>query len=227
MGKKIIVVLTGIMLMTAMAGCTMGSKNKEQTEQQSVVAEEEKNAVDESQGPSAGAEREEMNPGQPEAGSQGPEAEYNEKLASMIGENEAFRIALEDAGVTETEVTNMRIRLDTEDDDWEYDVEFYAGIMEYDYDIDGKTGAVRSKDMEIEDDFQTAVATGFSKEEAIEALLIMVPGAAEENIHMELDMEDGMNVFEGEVILGGKEYEFKISADTGEVISWEETSVND
>lgn len=104
---------------------------------------------------------------------------------------------------------------------------FYAGVMEYDYDIDGKTGKILSKDMDIEDDFQTAEATGFSKEEAIEVLLIMVPGATQENIHMKLDVEDGMNVFEGEVIFEGKEYEFKISADTGEVISGEEDSVND
>lgn len=231
--KKIIVILTGIMLITAMAGCAANNRTENQTEQQPAVTEEKKDnaekkdTVDESQGPSAGVEKEEMSPGEPEAESKGPEAEYNDKLASMIGEDEALRIALEDARVAETEVSNMRIHLDTEDNDWEYEVEFYAGVMEYDYDIDGKTGQILSKDMDIEEDFQAGTATSFSKEEAIEALLMMVPGAAEENIHMELDEEDGMNVFEGEVIFEGKEYEFKISADTGEVISWEEDSVND
>lgn len=230
MKKKMIVILTGMMLAAAMAGCAANNKSKEQTEPGTTVTEEsteKKDTVDQSQGPSAGVATEEMSPGEPEAQSKGPEAEYNEKLASMIGEDEALRIALEDAKVAETEVSNMRIHLDTEDNDWEYEVEFYAGVMEYDYDIDGKTGQILSKDMDIEDDFQTAAATSFSKEEAIEALLMMVPGATQDNIHMELDVEDGMNVFEGEVIFEGKEYEFKISADTGEVISWEEDSVND
>lgn len=130
MKKKIVAILTGIMVITAMAGCAANTKNENQTEQQPTATEENKDntenkdAVDESQGPSAGTETEKMSLGEPEAQTQEPEEEYNAKLETMLGEDEALRIALEDAKVTETEVTNMRIYLDTEDNDWEYEVEF-------------------------------------------------------------------------------------------------------
>ena len=108
------------------------------------------------------------------------------------------------------------------------DVEFYAGVMEYDYEIDAETGAILEKDMEIEDDFQAVdLAVSVSKEEAVKLLLEKVPGASEQNIHMKLEEDDGRVVYEGEVLYDKKEYDFEISAQTGEILSWEVENWNE
>lgn len=68
------------------------------------------------------------------------EGEPEEPTAERITEDEAKRIALEHAGLTEAAVKGLRVELDREDND--YEVEFYAKGLEYDYEIDATTGAI-------------------------------------------------------------------------------------
>ena len=72
---------------------------------------------------------------------------------TVISEEEAKAIALKDAGLTEEEVSSIRVKMETDDGVQEYEVDFYAVDKEYDYDIDAQTGEIRSKDMDIDDDF--------------------------------------------------------------------------
>ena len=44
----------------------------------------------------------------------------------------------------------VRSHVDYDDGVMEYEVEFYAGNKEYDYDIDAATGAIRSMDQDCE-----------------------------------------------------------------------------
>ena len=46
------------------------------------------------------------------------------------------------AGVSENQTTKMEVERDWDDGRLEYDVEFKAGNMEYEYTIDGTTGAI-------------------------------------------------------------------------------------
>lgn len=231
MKKKTVSILTGILAAAVVLTIGCGTSTKDDTKDTPDFTEleepaEKNNEITENpdaMGPFAGTEEEEMSPGEPEKPSAGPEEEYREKMNSMIGEDAAFQIALKDAQVGETDVTTMRVYLDMDEELWEYEVEFYVGVEEYDYEIDGKTGTILSKDREIEDGFQSnTVAVGFSEEQAIQALMKMVPGAAKENIEIELEEENGQLVYEGEVHYNNKDYEFKMSADTGEMISWEQ-----
>ena len=57
-----------------------------------------------------------------------------------IGQDRALEIALEHAGVNESDITQQRVELSNDDGVKEYEVEFYAGNQEYDYDIDAATG---------------------------------------------------------------------------------------
>ncbi len=141
-----------------------------------------------------------------------------------ISEEDAKRIALEDAGFSEEELSGIRVKLDMDDGVQIYEVEFYVGTEEYDYEIDATSGEIRSKDMDIEEDFREGdtASSVISEEEAQETALAKVPGATAENLQMKLEYDDGRQVYEGSIIYNGKEYEFEIDASSGKILSWEE-----
>ena len=70
--------------------------------------------------------------------------------SDKISKAQAKQIALENAGLTESEVTFVRTHLDRDDGRMEYEIEFYCRNMEYDYDIDAVTGAIISMDQDAE-----------------------------------------------------------------------------
>ena len=70
---------------------------------------------------------------------------------SYIGVDKAKSIALSDAGVNAADAVFLKARLDRDDGRMEYEVEFYSGSKEYDYDIDALTGEIRSRDWELDD----------------------------------------------------------------------------
>lgn len=76
----------------------------------------------------------------------------NSGTDARISEDEAKEIVLKDAGVSEKDISGIRIKLEKDDGIWQYEVDFYAGDKEYDYNIDADTGKILSKDMEIDDD---------------------------------------------------------------------------
>ena len=149
--------------------------------------------------------------------------------AAVLTEEDAKNIALTDAGVTEADVTGIRIKLDTDHGVQEYEVEFYAGNLEYDYDIDAATGQIRSKDTDIEEDFSTIQTNGvtITEADAIALVLEKVPGAAEADIRIHLDNDDGRTVYEGSLVLDQTEYDFEIDAENGSFLAWEQESIHD
>lgn len=148
---------------------------------------------------------------------------------NLIPEEEAKSIALKDAGLTEGQISDIRIRLEKDDGIQQYEVEFYAGDKEYDYEIDAASGNILSKDMDIEDDFKKSGASdaAISEEEAKKTALKKVSGAGENDIKIRLDHDDGKAVYEGSIIYKDKKYEFEIDANSGKILDWEEESVHD
>ena len=69
-----------------------------------------------------------------------PEPAYTEP--QVISEEEATRIALEHAGLNTGAVKSLSVAMDW--GDGEYDVEFYAKGIEYEYEIDAYTGEILS-----------------------------------------------------------------------------------
>ena len=67
---------------------------------------------------------------------------------NLIGPERAKKIALADAGFTEGQVMMSKLTLDYEDGIQVYDVEFYSGRFEYEYEIDARTGAILEKDID-------------------------------------------------------------------------------
>ena len=65
-----------------------------------------------------------------------------------------------------------------------------------------------------------AAETGLSEEQAIQIALLEVPGEVQE---VELEREDGMQVYEIEIVsVDGIEFEVEIAADSGDVLEIEE-----
>ena len=150
--------------------------------------------------------------------------------SSAITEAEAKQIALDHAGVSESETERMRVKLGRDDGVQEYEVNFYVGNREYDYDINAATGEIRSYDSEIDDDYVSsteAAGAAISEDEARATVVARVSGASASDVRLYLERDDGRMVYEGELIYNGTEYEFQIDATTGDVLDWESESVRD
>ena len=68
-----------------------------------------------------------------------------------IGQAAAKQAALNHAGLSESQTTKMKVERDWDDGRLEYDVEFKSGGVEYEYTIDGATGAVLEYERDIDD----------------------------------------------------------------------------
>lgn len=75
----------------------------------------------------------------------------NTDTSGYIGEEKAKSIALEHAGLTAEQTTFLRAHLDRDDRRDVYDVEFYNGHTEYDYEIDAANGAILEYDVDYDD----------------------------------------------------------------------------
>ena len=145
----------------------------------------------------------------------------------LIGEQAARDAALKHAGLSDSQVTFLKTKLDREDGRQVYEVEFYTqDYKEYDYEIDALTGEVRSYDYDVETYFQTSgnsgTGTELTAEEAKALALSQVPGATESDIiEFKTDRDDGRIEYEGEILYSGMKYEFEIDGYSGAIRSWE------
>ena len=157
----------------------------------------------------------------------------NNTSGDDIGEAKAREIALEHAGLAEADVTFVKVRLDRDDGRLDYDVDFYSGNTEYNYEIDAATGEIVSFDSEI-DDFDIPAQTQqsgtvISLEQAKEAAL-KAAGLDAANVKWigeEFDRDDGRSVYELECISGEMEYDFEINAADGTVMEQGRESIYD
>ena len=53
-------------------------------------------------------------------------------------------------------------------------------------------------------------------------IAIVLSQAAEQDVRIELDCDDGRYKYEGDIIYNGIEYDFEIDADSGRILEWEE-----
>ena len=167
----------------------------------------------------------------------------------QIGVEAAKQIALAHAKVALKDVTFIKAELDTEDGRAVYEVEFYSGNVEYDYDIDAVSGEIISNDFDIEDysipaqsaaapqqtevSQQTAAApapttpaannpSGDIGIERAKQIALSHAGLSQGSVSFvkaELDHEDGVKVYDIEFYSGNVEYDYEINAASGAIIS--------
>ncbi len=144
-----------------------------------------------------------------------------QKTSDYIGEDKAKEIAFKDAGVKEKDASYVLVHLDRDDGVMIYDVEFMVGNEEYDYDIDAVSGKILSKDFDIEGNNAATTEGSVTKEEAIKTALKDAGVKQKETtyLYVHLDHEDGAEVYEVEFMVGNKEYDYDIDANTGKILS--------
>ena len=152
--------------------------------------------------------------------------------AKQISADDAKKIALADAKLSEKDVTFVNIELDYENNRLVYDVEFYSGNVEYDYDIDALTKEIVSSDFDIENYNIPAQTTAAQQEttassadigvEKAKEIALAHAGLSQDKVSFvkaELDYEDGIKVYDIEFYSGNVEYDYEISVADGSIIS--------
>ncbi len=151
---------------------------------------------------------------------------------NYIGEAEAKAVALAHAGLSEAEVSQMLCKLDYDDGVAEYEVEFWDGTTEYDYEINAVTGEIISYDYDMENyDVKpqptpdtSSTATEYIGETKAKAVALAHAGLSESEVSQmlcKLDYDDGVAEYEVEFWDGTTEYDYEINAVTGEIISYD------
>ena len=146
--------------------------------------------------------------------------------SSDIGQEKAKEAALKHAGVSESQVSGLRVQQDWDDGRLEYEVEFYAGNQEYDYEIDASSGKILSFDYDIDryaaDTVQQSnTDIGTEKAKSIALSHAGVKAADTLFLSAEQDYDDGMRVYDVEFFAGNKEYDYKVDAANGKVLSFD------
>lgn len=151
-----------------------------------------------------------------------------------ISGDEAKAIALEHAGLAEADVEFVRIRLDYDDRRAEYDVEFFRGNEEYDYEIDAVSGEIVAYDYDVENYNRTASGAAgnagasangpaLTADEA-QNIALEHAGVDQANVRrmqVEYDRDDGRRIYEVEWDADGMEYSYEVDADTGDILQYE------
>lgn len=157
-----------------------------------------------------------------------------------VGEAAAKKAALDNAGLSESDVTNWKIERDWDDGQLEYEIEFWCGNTEYDYTIHGHTGAVLKCGIDHHEEYNsghhsdphhggsgtsgsTAASADIGQVAAKSAALTHA-GVSESQttgMKVERDWDDGRLEYEVEFYAGRTEYEYTIDGVTGAVLEYE------
>lgn len=148
----------------------------------------------------------------------------NTNTGSYIGEAKAKEIALSHAGVSASQATFVRSQFEYDDGRAVYDVDFWSGNKEYDYEIDAATGEILSYDFDAER-YTPSTSSGSSgtyiSEAQTKQIVEQRAGTTGTYREFKLERDDGRTVYEGELRSGQTEYDFTIDATTGTILEWE------
>ena len=85
----------------------------------------------------------------------------------------------------------------------------------------GDAGNTAGQDQQIQNGAGNA-NVAVTMEQAISIALERVPGATEKDVKIEVDYDDGVYKYEGDIIHEQREYDFEIDANTGTILEWSE-----
>ncbi len=167
--------------------------------------------------------------------------------ANVIGIEAAEDVAIKDAGVKKEDVTSIRAHLERDDGRYVYDVDFYVGNVEYEYEILAEDGKILEKDKEDKtrpassgqktaaaktqktDTAKKTAASASAKtqtdtyidiEDAKKIALDDAGLKSDEVTYFKIDFDKDGKIpeYEIEFFHGKMEYEYDINALTGEII---------
>lgn len=153
--------------------------------------------------------------------------------SGLISTETAKSKALAHAGLTASQVTFLKAKLDWDDGHQIYEVEFYTkDYQEYDYEIDARTGAILSYDHDAETSVpQQSTSSGSyigeTKAKSIALSAAGVSSSQASGMRCHLERDDGRWEYSVEFRSGTMEYEFEIDAYTGVILSRDAESIYD
>ncbi len=155
---------------------------------------------------------------------------------TVIDQETAKKAALDNAGLSESDVTDWKVERDWDDGRLEYEIEFWCGTTEYDCTVDGHTGAVlkcgidhhgysgSGHHSDSHHSGTTVTATADIGQEAAKAAALSHAGVSESQttkMKVEQDWDDGRLEYEVEFEVGRMEYEYTIDGATGAILEYE------
>ena len=143
------------------------------------------------------------------------------QTSADIGAEQAQAAALAHAGVKTADTLFLQYEPDYADGLRVYEVEFFAGGREYDYEISAADGSVLSFDYDIEEYAASGSGTEYLTAEEAKQIVEQTAGTTGVYTEFKMDTDDGRVLYEGELRSGRMEYEFEIDAVTGAVLDWD------
>lgn len=142
--------------------------------------------------------------------------------SSYIGLEKAKTIVLERLPGAQV----LELKLDRDDGRVIYEGEMITDSLEVDFEVDAVSGNIVKWDEEArrgqvtqQTQSPSADPTYLSMEDIRSIVLTKVPGGTIKEL--EFDYDDGMAIYEGEVLQGRQEVDFEIDAVTGDILKWE------
>ena len=137
------------------------------------------------------------------------------------GEAAAQSAALAHAGVSQEQAESLRVKRDFDHGRVEYEVEFWVGATEYEYKIDGSTGAVLEQEQKTHHSNGNSADVG--EQTALNTALAHAGVSQDQVYDLEVprDRDDGRLEYEIDFKSGGWEYEYTISAADGTILDYE------
>ena len=144
-----------------------------------------------------------------------------------ISVDEAKSAAYAHAGVAESDVVYVETDFDSEHGVMVYEVEFYAGNVEYEYDINAQTGEVVKY---AQQNTGTSIPSGtvsgdYIGETAAKEAALSHAGVSEADVcwlKADFDSDDGIYLYELEFAANGVKYDYDVNALTGDIVKFEE-----
>lgn len=158
--------------------------------------------------------------GQTGGATQGQTGGGGQGQAGDIGQQAAVDAALSDAGVSQSQVSGLKVERDYDDGRLEYEIEFWKDNVEYDYVIHGSTGSV----LESQRETHASASSGDIGEAKAKEIALSRAGYGEGQVYqleINRDYDDGRLEYEVEFAADGWEYECKIDGSTGSVLEFE------
>lgn len=144
--------------------------------------------------------------------------------SGQISLEQAKQIAVKHAGVSNANF--IKTQQDMENGRLTYEIDFYAGNMKYDYEIDATSGEVLKFDHEgyAAGNTGTAQGTGDIGAARAQQIALQHAGANASNVwglKTKLDFENGIRVYEVDFYFNNWEYDYEINAATGAIMKYD------
>ena len=138
-----------------------------------------------------------------------------------IGLDAAKAAALADAGVSASEATFRKAKLDYDDGIAVYELEFYTSTQKYEYEIGASSGKILSRDVEALRTESGGRGSAAVSVERAKSIAVEDAGRALSEVTFtktKLERDDGRTVYEIEFFAGETEYEYTIDATSGAIL---------